>query len=469
MNPEATVAPAVAPLPTVTPPPVSGLTLPAPAIAPPPPGMQVLMANPNDPAGPSGGGDAGGGGGGGGTGGGSGVEPRPDIGTHTEQVDPKTGRNPWVPIDPGAPVSDTNLRSSVFAPGGDARLAAAQGRTDRLGAEAANETNWNQLNTAATDRYRSIFGTGGVSADRVDPNVKFNAVDQNVKGGPGVAATDAGRYLNEQDAAVAGLGGPSRTDLAKKALADFQTEGEIGLKNRFRNVGRTAAKFGTLGLGDVNAELGSIQGDYERNLLEKQNELARSVSEGDIADRFRRVGAVSGLRGQEADIGSGLRGEMRGERGYGTGLAERNVGRATGERDTTFGAGERNLERAVSERNFQAGLGERNAGRAFERTNAAAGYGGMEATNALADRSTRLAQARSLEDQISGQGESNRYEMRGERGYQQGAAQQSLENRIRERGLQNSEREQRTARAIALMQASGGKMTLDQALAELGG
>ena len=199
------------------------------------------------------------------------------------------------------------------------------------------------------------------------------------------AFTESDRYRKlgtAQDDALSTLtGGPDRTALAKQALADYDTEGEIGLQNRFRKVGQAAAKFGNIGLGAVNAELGSVQGDYERNRLQKRNELIRDVSEGDINDRFRRVSAVSGLRGQEADIGA-----------------------------------------------------------------------------------QRVDQAGRLEDRIFGQGQSGRDELRGEREYQQGEAQRTIENRIRQRQLEDQAEQLRIRRALA-QNSAGGQAPWDAAWA----
>lgn len=596
------------------------------------------------------------------------------------------GVNPWNPAhapqvggpDPGNP---NDLRPQVYTPGSDPRLQKAQGASDVAAGAVQTGANYGQMVQGATDRYRSMYGTGqvdfrgvdssipfqgvgttvagerlnpnvrfqginpnvtsrrvdpnaqfervntnvaaerlnpnlqfqgvnpNVTAEQLDPNARFRSIDATVAAGPDVAAQDPGRYLSEQDQALSALGGPSRTELAMQALKDFQTQGQRDLQNRFRAVGQSAAKFGRLGLGDVNAELGSIQGDYERDLLAKQNELARSVAEGDIVDRFRRLDAASGLRGQEAGISSGLRGEARQERQYGTGLAERNVARTQDERDAALaasernigrqfqnrdfltGLGERNLARAQSERDaglqvaadnyarqaserafgtglgernvartqaerdaalglaernigrqFQGqafdtglaernfgraqserdaglqvaadnygrqaserafgtglaernlgrsaterdaalaaaerqygrninerdtamGLSERNVGRGFDRLSASIGAGQNEAGNSLADRYRRLNAAQGYEDQLFGQGQSNRNEYRIERGRQDQLAQQSIDNRIRERRLGNDEMDQRLRQALALSQVGGaGAPSLDDIL-----
>lgn len=294
--------------------------------------------------------------------------------------------NPVGAIDQGAPEFNANLRSDVYAPGEDAALANAQKGTQTALNNITGAPSYSTAAAGGESRYRKLFG--------------------DVKEGD-----RASKYAGAQDDALDALGGPSRTELAQKTLADFEKQGEAGLANRFRKVGQSAAKFGRIGMGDVNAELGSIQGDYERDLMAKRNELASSVAEGDIGDRFRRVDATSGLRRGEAGIDAGLRDET------------------------------------------------------FARDKSAIDYGGRDADRDIQDRYDQFGAAGTLEDRLYGQGRSNRDEMRTERGRQDEVEQRSLDNRIRERSLGNAEREQRLSRALALMQAGGKVPSLDELLA----
>jgi hypothetical protein len=346
--------------------------------------------------------------------------------------------NPVTPVGAPDPTFDTDLRSQLYTPGGDPRLQGAQNATDAALKGIAGGEGFTDLAAGGEGRYRKLFGSGEVSAGELDPIVA---------GGPDVNAADGGRYLDEQDAALKGLGGPSRTDLAKQALKDFEAQGEKALQGRFRKVGQTAAKFGRIGMGDVNAELGSIQGDFERDRLQKMNELARDVSEGDISDRFRRVDATSNLRRGESGIESGIRGEQRIERDYDTGLGERNVARQ------------------FDDRSFTTGLSERNQDRAFDRNRSAVDLGGRDADRTINDRYDQFGAAGSLEDRVFGQGQSNRGEFRAERGRQDQMARQSIEDRIKQRELETMDRRERLSRAIALMQAGGQVPNLDQLVA----
>lgn len=218
------------------------------------------------------------------------------------------------------------------------------------------------INTPAAGRIGDDYGpdAGTIDANETRYRELYGA-------GPQAESARSARYGTAQDDALASLtGGPNRTELARQTLADFDREGEIGLQNRFRRVGQAAAKFGQIGLGNVNAELGSIQGDYERNRLQKQNELAASVAEGDIGDRYRTVGAVQGLRGQESaldrarsndtlerslaatDAARGVRGEQRTERAYQQGEAQRTIENRLAQRRAEDEAEQLRIRRALA-------------------------------------------------------------------------------------------------------------------------
>lgn len=338
---------------------------------------------------------------------------------------------------------DPNLRDQVYTPGGDPRLQGAQNATDAAAGRVQNGAGYGQMANAAGQRYRSLFGSGQVGSRNVNTQVQ---------GGPAVNAVDGGRYLSEQDQALASLGGPNRTELAKQALADFDSGNAEGLHQRFRTVGQNAARLGRLGMGDTGKEVYDVGRAYEQDRMRYANELARSVAEGDISDRFRRVDATSGLRSQEAGIGSGLRGEARGERDYFTGLGERNVGRALDDRD------------------YQTNLDIGNQDRAFDRARTGESFGADEAGRELDDRYRRLSSAAGYETDIFNQGRANRDEFRTERGRQDSLGQLGVENRIRERELGNNEMEQRFRQALMRYgMGQEGIPRLDELLMQYGG
>jgi hypothetical protein len=274
--------------------------------------------------------------------------------------------NPAGAIDPGVQEFDANLRSSVFTPGDDPRLKAAQGDLDAASRNVQSGAGYGELQQGAESRYRKLLA----------PNA--------------VASGDMGAL-------------PNRTELAKQAFADFDKQGEAGLQQRFRAVGQKAAALGRIGAGMTTNDLTDVFSQHERDRLLKQNELARGVAEGDISDRFRKV-------------------------------------------------------------EFDTGLNERNADRGYNAQRDAIDYGGRDADRAIGDRYNRLDAASSLEGRLFDQGARNRDEFRAERGRQDTQSQMSLENRIREREMQERTKSTELARALALMQAGGRTPTLDSLL-----
>ena len=207
------------------------------------------------------------------------------------------------------------------------------------------------------------FGTGAVQAGapiNPDDSLRFSTLS------------------GQQDAAVGDLtAGPNRTALAQQALRDFDIEGLPQLEEGYRRVGQRAATLGRLGAGMTTNDLTGLSATYQRNRGLAARGLARDVAEGDINDRFRRVGMLSGLRGQEEDIRFGRRGELRGEREYGTGLNERNAARLYDRQrsandylgdyqDRLFGQNRVNANDLRGERDFQTGRSDQAAQAAIQ-------------------------------------------------------------------------------------------------------
>lgn len=447
---------------------------------------------------------------------------------------------PQIATETVMPTTPTGLRGDTYTPGGDPRLSGLQTATD-LAYDDVQDTRRQPIQQGMEDRYRSVFGTGQidpndfatdtdarfrsldtkVTAGSVDPNVAFKSIDPRVQArdattqvarGPEVQATESARtsrYGAAQDQALEGLGGPDRTALAKQKLQDFDAVSDEQRFKEERALGQNIAKFGRSGMQSNAGDFGEITRKIAGDRGRLANELAADVAEGDINDRFRRVDATAGLRGQESGIDAGLRGESRTERQYGTnvetdnvnrglddrdyrtGLDERNIGRSIGERDSALGLGERNVGRAVDERNFRAGLDsenmdrarnerdlesaleERNIGRragerdtrlgiatgnqdrAFDRTSSAINAATSQTDRNMGDIYDRFNAVGSLEDRVFDQGESNRNEFRAERQRQDQQSQQTIENRLREFEVQQQLEDNKIRRAAALQQAGG--------------
>lgn len=397
-----------------------------------------------------------------------------------------------IPVPPPPPtmVPDTaasgNLRGEVYTPGSDPRLTGQQGYTDQA-MQRVLGANRGQMQDANESRYRSIFGSGqidpsgyGVDPDqqfrRMDTDVRAAGVDPNVARGPGVDPMESARtarYGQAQDQALEGLNGPDRTALAMQKLKDFDAASNEQRFNEERALGQNIVKFGRSGMQSNAGDFGEITRKIAGDRGRLANELARSVAEGDINDRFRRVDTTSGLRSMESGIDAGMRGERRMERDYGTALDERNVGRQMDERNFRASLDSQNLDRGRNERDLETALGERNIGRRmgerdtrlniangnedrrYRNTSAALGLASDQTDRGIGDLYDQLNAAGTLEDRIFGQGRSNRDEYRTERGYQEGAAQRTIENRIKERELQQAEEEMRLRRAALAAQAGG--------------
>lgn len=220
------------------------------------------------------------------------------------------------------PVPSGNLRSDVYTPGGDPRLGGAQNATDAAASATQTGPGYNDM----AQRFRPV---------------------------------ETGRYSDEQDQALAALGGPNRTELARQALADFDETDAENRHNRFRQIGQNAARLGRLGMGDTGKEVIDQGRIFEADRARYANELARGVAEGDISDRFRRVDVTSGLRGQESDIDARLRGEGREIAGTELDDRYRRLGAAAGYETDIFNQGRANRDEFRAERGRQDDLAQR--------------------------------------------------------------------------------------------------------------
>lgn len=213
----------------------------------------------------------------------------------------------------------------------------------------------------ATAPKTTDFGTGAITAQA---NPQDSARFQSYSGGLDNA-------LNQLSS------GPDRTALAMQKLQDFDTAGQPELEAGFRRVGQVAAKFGRLGSGMTTNDLTGLQGTYDRNKMLLKNELARSVAEGDINDRFRRADAFGQARGQE------------------------------------YGFGQDN-------RDYLTGINQYNQGALFDRQRA-----GNDAQSGY-------------EDRLFNQQRAGENDLRGERDYQTNRSDKALEDSIRQRMLEDS-------------------------------
>lgn len=429
-------------------------------------------------------------------------------------------------MPPAQQATDTSgtLTDAAFLPGGDTRLEGSQQAVDQAQAGVSGAPNLADESFGYGDRYRSLFGTGNVGFDptqtnadytRVDPNVGYDpqqtdvaraSINPNVSPGQGVdpfAESDRLKSLGTaEDSALSGLNtGQTRYEAALDQLKNLDAQQGRERTSGVRQIGQAAAALGRTGAGMTTNDLTDLETRLNQQREESLRQLAADTTEGDINDRFRRLDAASGLRGQEEGIASGRRSQAEGQRQFNTGVAERNVGRAedeaaaqtglqernlgrrtdqaqftTGlnernqgravnERDTALGLTERNLGRAADERNARVAQGNRNSDTAFDRARTAAGMGSDLASTTSADRYRRLGALQDVENQQVGEGQANRNEYRTERGYQQGVGQQGFENQLQLHQQENADQQLAYERALNEARLASGNPLYGQSTA----
>lgn len=102
-----------------------------------------------------------------------------------------------------------------------------------------------------------------------------------------------------------GNSGVNRTQLAQNTLKDWDAQNAPQLAAGMRQVGQNAAKFGRIGAGMTTNDLTGLQATYDRNRMEKSNELA------------------SGLAGDTVNDARSNNNELRTERDYQTGRSDK--------------------------------------------------------------------------------------------------------------------------------------------------
>lgn len=165
--------------------------------------------------------------------------------------------------------------------------------------------------------------------------------------------------LSDQTSAAADkvANGP---DLAKAGL-DKLAELRQGLSEDRRigmqDIGRSAAKFGRLGAGQTTSQLGDLESSLQARELAAEKGLSGDLTLQEAADRRANAGTLAGLQDQSFGQGAQQRNELRGERGYETDTAQRDLENRIRQRaleeELTQGAFGRDL--ATAQTGLQAG------------------------------------------------------------------------------------------------------------------
>lgn len=109
---------------------------------------------------------------------------------------------------------------------------------------------------------------------------------------------------------------PDRTELAAQALQLLRERTAPQYAADQRAIGQSAAKFGRIGAGMTTNELTDLNLTRERDLDRTSRELANTAAGQTMSDRLARLGALTGIEGQQFGQGQAGRDELRGERGY---------------------------------------------------------------------------------------------------------------------------------------------------------
>lgn len=202
---------------------------------------------------------------------------------------------------------------------------------------------------------------------------------------------------------LANLSGPNRGQIAQDVFSQIRESTEPQFQKDLQGVGRKAAAMGRLGAGMTTSELGDVVSNRERDLALAQRGLASDAASRTLDDRLGVFGARLGASGQFTN-------EDLGRAGFGLNRAgaEQSLGQSL------EGSARRDRAEQVGERDFQFGA---------------------DVTGAqLAGDRGRMYQ--DLSDQVYGQNRGYRDEIRGERGFQNQMQQQSQQDYINQRTLE---------------------------------
>ena len=117
------------------------------------------------------------------------------------------------------------------------------------------------------------------------------------------------------DKAAGGVANVDRVALAKQAFNTFKSETDPAYAATLQDAARFGAAGGQVGSGQLRTRFGDIGLQRQRDLQNEQDRLIQGATEGSISDSFNKLGALSGLEGQQYGEGAADRNELRTERG----------------------------------------------------------------------------------------------------------------------------------------------------------
>ncbi len=346
-------------------------------------------------------------------------------------------------IDPNA-----DLRSQQITPGYDPRLARAGRQADTAASRVAGFSGYTPFQPVGTnDPYtadsRSAVGGGYVAPTNLTGARGYLAgaagsLPTASAGGVSYGADTTG-VRSRLAAALGGLEGPNRSELAAKAY-QLQRERDAPTRDlERRGVGQRAAALGRIGAGMTTNDLTGLEASYARSDDEAKRQLALDAAGAELGDKLNISGALQSgfgaLSGEDraaaglSNEATGLNASISGRRAdllrelSGDEASLARIPREEGESDRAYGVTRSNLLYGQGRGLREEARGERGDLLDSERE-------GLNANrDVLGDLDTR-------EGRLYDRGRSTRDEYRGERDYETGQSQQALDNRIRQRALE---------------------------------
>jgi hypothetical protein len=117
------------------------------------------------------------------------------------------------------------------------------------------------------------------------------------------------------DNAAGGVANVDRVALAKQAFNTFKSETDPAYAATMQDAARYGAAGGQVGSGQLRTRFGDLALQRSRDLQNEEDGLVQNATQGSIQDSFQKLGALSGLEGQQYGEGANDRNELRQERG----------------------------------------------------------------------------------------------------------------------------------------------------------
>jgi hypothetical protein len=306
-----------------------------------------------------------------------------------------------------------DYRSKSITPGADPRLQTTQGYTDQAAANVAGFTGYTPYQAVNTnDQYTQ-------QANSILQQALSAANSLGSMGGGG--SLNYGADTTALRAALAGQSGnllngaPSREDLASKQFALLQEQSNPGYAEDLRAVNRASAAMGRQGAGMTTSDLGTVAQRRNEALSQAVRGLSAESAGMQVGDRLSALQAASGGFRDLAGADQAQASSRQNAASIGSQNAMNSFNALRGLSNDQFGRGSdlRNENRTDQNYGFDREMANFRAGR------------------------DQLSDLSGFEQQLFGQGLTNRNELRGERDYQSGQAQQGIENADRQRMMED--------------------------------